>query len=338
MPTISVIVPVYKVEPYLHRCVDSILNQTFTDLEVILVDDGSPDHCGAICDEYAGKDSRVRVIHKENGGLSSARNAGIDAMTGRFGMFVDSDDWIHPQMLELLFRAQEEYGTAMVSVTNQWTSENQVKYVQYEYAEVVKTVYATKTIEEALYSFVFGKKRKDVLTCGLYSIWKTDVFKDLRFDECVYYAEDLDMLCKITPHLSDIVHMHIPLYFYYTGSESLNRCPLNKKKFCELSVLRNAASLAHISETEKQKFMYRYLFKFLSLAWAIEKEKNLQLQKEFAPYEKRILCDISKLLRTPYVTLYEILALLLYLAKCPLWKIMYGKTEMGMVTTLNSLA
>ena len=94
MPAISVIVPVYKVEPFIHRCVDSILAQTFTDFELILVDDGSPDNCGAICDEYAAQDARVRVIHKPNGGVSSARNAGIDVATGEYLAFVDSDDYV----------------------------------------------------------------------------------------------------------------------------------------------------------------------------------------------------------------------------------------------------
>ncbi|KAF3371822.1 glycosyl transferase family 2, partial [Enterococcus faecium] len=93
MCEISIIVPVYKVEKYLRKCVDSILAQTFTDFEVILVDDGSPDNSGKICDEYAEKDNRVRVIHKENGGLSSARNAGIDVARGKYLGFVDSDDY-----------------------------------------------------------------------------------------------------------------------------------------------------------------------------------------------------------------------------------------------------
>ena len=109
MPAISVIVPVYKVEPYLCRCVDSILAQTFTDFELILVDDGSPDNCGAICDEYAQKDSRVHVIHQENGGLSAARNAGIDwafaNSDSQWITFVDSDDLVHPQMLDSLLDA-----------------------------------------------------------------------------------------------------------------------------------------------------------------------------------------------------------------------------------------
>ena len=100
MPLVSIIVPVYRVEPYLHRCVDSILAQTFTDFELILVDDGSPDNCGAICDEYAQKDLRVRVVHKENGGLASARNAGLDVAVGSYILFADSDDYVSPLWCE----------------------------------------------------------------------------------------------------------------------------------------------------------------------------------------------------------------------------------------------
>lgn len=109
MAKISIIVPVYKVENYIRRCVDSILAQTFTDFELILVDDGSPDNCGKICEEYAKKDERIVVIHKENGGLSDARNAGIDwslkTSNSRWITFIDSDDWIHPNYLEFLYRA-----------------------------------------------------------------------------------------------------------------------------------------------------------------------------------------------------------------------------------------
>ena len=101
-PKISVIVPVYNVEDYLDRCVQSIINQTYKNLEIILVDDGSPDNCGRICDEYAIKDNRIKVIHKENGGLSDARNTGINVATGDFFGFVDSDDFIHPEMYETL--------------------------------------------------------------------------------------------------------------------------------------------------------------------------------------------------------------------------------------------
>lgn len=102
MPLISVIVPVYKVEDCLHPCIDSILAQTFTDYELILIDDGSPDNCGAICDEYAAKDNRVHVIHQENGGLSAARNAGIDVAKGKYLTFIDSDDAVQHTFLQVL--------------------------------------------------------------------------------------------------------------------------------------------------------------------------------------------------------------------------------------------
>lgn len=112
MANISIIVPVYKVEQFLHRCVDSILKQTYTDFDLILVDDGSPDSCGAICDAYARKDSRIHVLHQENGGLSAARNAGIDwafaNSTGKWLAFVDSDDWVHPDYLRQLYTTAEE--------------------------------------------------------------------------------------------------------------------------------------------------------------------------------------------------------------------------------------
>ncbi|MCD8354636.1 MAG: glycosyltransferase [Clostridiales bacterium] len=110
MPKISFIVPVYGVEKYIHQCVDSILGQTYTDFELILVDDGSPDNCPQICDEYAAKDARVTVIHKKNAGVSEARNTGIDAASGEWAYFVDSDDWIELDACEKLMRDAEQTG------------------------------------------------------------------------------------------------------------------------------------------------------------------------------------------------------------------------------------
>lgn len=103
-PKISVIIPVYNVEPYLRKCLDSVINQTYQNLEIILVDDGSPDACGAICDEYAARDGRIHVIHKENGGVSSARNAGLAMAGGEWIGWVDSDDWVEPDMYEYMLK------------------------------------------------------------------------------------------------------------------------------------------------------------------------------------------------------------------------------------------
>ena len=118
MPKISVIVPVYKVEPFLSECVNSVLEQSFRDFDLILVDDGSPDSCPQICDAYAQKDERVHVIHKENGGLSSARNAGIDlAMehsSSEWLAFVDSDDYLHKNYLSAMYQAAKEHDADLV--------------------------------------------------------------------------------------------------------------------------------------------------------------------------------------------------------------------------------
>ena len=108
IPKISVIVPVYNVEKYLDRCIQSILNQTLKELEIILVDDGSPDNCPALCDEYAQKDARIKVIHKKNEGLGFARNAGLNLASGKFVSFLDSDDWVAPAMYEALYRVAEK--------------------------------------------------------------------------------------------------------------------------------------------------------------------------------------------------------------------------------------
>ena len=115
MPEFSIIVPIYKVEKYLEICIDSIIGQSFCNFELILVDDGSPDTCGEICDRYSSSDTRVKVVHKENGGLSSARNFGLDIATGKYIYFVDSDDWIGENYLSIF---PKWYFSNMIEKTN----------------------------------------------------------------------------------------------------------------------------------------------------------------------------------------------------------------------------
>lgn len=129
-PKVSVIVPVYKAEKYLNRCVDSLLAQTFKDFEVLLIDDGSPDKSGEMCDEYARKDSRVRVFHKENGGVSSARQMGIDNARGEYTIHADPDDWVEPDMLEELYKKAKETGADMVICDYYVNIGNKQKYIK----------------------------------------------------------------------------------------------------------------------------------------------------------------------------------------------------------------
>lgn len=133
---ISIIVPVYNVEKYLNKCIDSIINQTYKNIEIILVDDGSTDNSGKICDEYLLRDSRIKVIHKNNGGLSSARNEGINISSGEYIGFVDSDDWVEPNMYEEMYK-KILYSNADIVDCGYW-KEYENKSIKYISANEVK--------------------------------------------------------------------------------------------------------------------------------------------------------------------------------------------------------
>ena len=142
MAEISIIVPVYKVEKYIYRCVDSILKQSFNNYELILVDDGSPDNCGNICDDYSKKDKRIHVIHQTNQGLSAARNAGIvwafSNSDSRWLTFIDSDDWIHPRYLAVLYNAANKFDTDVAIGNALWTSDGVLPDKIYDEPELWK--------------------------------------------------------------------------------------------------------------------------------------------------------------------------------------------------------
>ena len=175
MDLISVIVPVYKVEKYLDRCVQSIVDQTYSNLEIILVDDGSPDNCGAMCDAWAEKDSRIKVIHKENGGGAQARNAGLDCATGEYIGFVDSDDYILPEMYEVLLGVLHSFDSEIA----------ECGYCTFEADEIITGDAAENTVrvfdtEQALFENIRDKICRQLVWNKLYS---RSVLEDVRFVE-----------------------------------------------------------------------------------------------------------------------------------------------------------
>lgn len=186
-PKISVIVPVYNVEPYLRKCLDSIVRQTYQNLEIILVDDGSPDSCGAICDEYAAQDDRIRVIHQANGGVSAARNAGLAAATGEWIGWVDSDDWIEPDMFELMLLNSLE-SNADIAVCS--------RFEEYPNRSVFRGWDETKLLntEDALYfllqndqmqNFLWDKLFRRDLFNGLW-FWEGKTYEDIALMHCLF--------------------------------------------------------------------------------------------------------------------------------------------------------
>lgn len=228
MPQISVIVPVYKVEPYLHRCVDSILGQTFSDFELILVDDGSPDHCPAICDEYTRKDSRVIVIHQKNGGLSAARNAGIDWVLAnsdsQWFSFVDSDDWVHPEYLECLLNAALKFG-ADISICDYAKTCGEEPIIDEDMPAAMlwhtEEFYVEKTINATI---AWGK------------LYQRRCFQTIRYPLKKLH-EDEYTTYQILFRYDVLVWIDVPLYFYYHSQDSITTSEWTPRRMDALAAL-----------------------------------------------------------------------------------------------------
>lgn len=223
MPQISVIVPVYKVEDCLEFCIDSILAQTFTDFELILVDDGSPDNCGAMCDQYAKKDSRIRVIHRENGGLSAARNSGIDVATGEYITFVDSDDAVAPVYLEkLLWVAESNNADVSSCKTQNFEFEGNIKF---ENDDCECQAMAGR---EACLSIYKSNGIMNVIACA--KLYKQELFDSHRFP-VGKLNEDQSVIPLILFEASKVAAIDNRYYYYRIRPESIMHKPFSMKRF-----------------------------------------------------------------------------------------------------------
>lgn len=220
---ISVIVPVYNVEEYLPRCVDSILAQTYKNLEIILVDDGTKDASDKICDEYAAKDPRVKVIHKENGGLSSARNAGIDIARGEYLGFVDSDDWIEPEMYEQMLALTQKYDVKLVCAGRYDFSSRTGK----------KTVGLCPPKEEVITGMellgrVFTWNQCD--SAAWDKLYHRSLFEEIRYP-LGQISEDVAVVYKLAELVDRVAMCDKPFYNYYHRPDSITTAKLSEKTF-----------------------------------------------------------------------------------------------------------
>ena len=209
-PLISVIVPVYRVEEYLERCVKSILSQTYKNLEVILVDDGSPDQCPAICDACAEKDARVKVIHQENKGLSGARNAGIDAASGEYLAFVDSDDYVSPHFIEELYQLLQDTGCAI--------GQCRFSYVKgdglVEEGDSAFCIYRGESLMEQLYE---PEEKATCFVVAWNKLYRAELFKEtgIRYPEGRIH-EDEATTYRLFHEAKKLAFLDRALYGYYT--------------------------------------------------------------------------------------------------------------------------
>lgn len=222
-PLISVIVPVYKVEQYLEKCVDSIKNQTYKNLEIILVDDGSPDNCGNICDELAENDSRIKVVHKQNGGLSSARNAGLDIMSGEYVGFVDSDDVIKPEMYEILYeRMIKENAQISCCGIGRYRNDMLISCFNSDLTEEL-----TFENREAQFQRILNYRISNSMCDKLFSAY---LFDDLRMNEKIIH-EDEQLMPYILYKATRVTYTAQPMYCYNMSEGSILRGKYSMKRY-----------------------------------------------------------------------------------------------------------
>ena len=303
---VSVIVPIYKVEKYMHRCVDSIINQTYKKIEIILVDDGSPDSCGKICDEYAEKDNRIKVIHKENGGLSDARNAGIDIAKGNYLTFIDSDDYVTEDYVEFLLNLLKE-SDADMSVCKHTIVYNDSKYIdtgtkKYYLAE------PRQILEMLLYSDDF-----DVSTWA--KLYKKELFCNIRFPKDRLF-EDSATTYKLIDLCKKIAFKSESKYFYVIRDDSITTKEFNSKKFdliksTEEMVTYIEKKYSDLKKGCERRLMYSYLSTLMNLAEVDKKSENYeeykkQLMEYIKKHRKEVLKD-KKIPKRDRIALYSLL-------------------------------
>jgi glycosyltransferase involved in cell wall biosynthesis len=277
---ISIVIPVYNVEKYIKRCLDSVINQTYKELEIILVNDGSIDNSGNICDEYAKKDERIKVIHKKNGGLSDARNIGIENAVGNYIGFVDSDDWILPNMYESLLNLCEEHD-AQISICNVFTDENHIN------ANNNFRIYDKQTIMELLL-------KDEVPSYACNKLFKREIIGNLRFTKDKYY-EDLFDTYKFFNNANKVVKTEEMYYFYYINrADSICNNPINelKKSLDSSSAFRErywfaASNFPNVNNIALKKAVITSLFALKNMYAANDPEKYEKEIKEIITFFKQ---------------------------------------------------
>ena len=274
MPEVSVVVPVYKVEKFIYRCVDSVLCQTFADFELILVDDGSPDGCGKICDEYAKKDSRIKVIHKSNGGLSDARNVGIDTATGDWLMFLDSDDWLHPETIKKLYdEAIMNDATVSICGFGRTAGENPVVDT-----EIKAELWTPKKLW-------FEERVTSTIACA--KLYQKSCFEHVRYPVGKLH-EDEFVTYRILFAQEKVAFINQPYYAYFTNPNGIMESKWNPSRLDELEAIE-AQSDFFEKIGDKNLIEYNENMYLLRLVNAHIKAKSNGYKKECKVLKRKVL-------------------------------------------------
>ncbi len=285
---ISIIVPVYNVEQYLDECVNSIIKQTYTNLEIILIDDGSTDASGKMCDEYAEKDKRIKVVHKENGGLSSARNAGLDICTGEYISFIDSDDYVDPDFIRYMYNLLKKYNVSVSGCKWRFVFFNGNLEAQ------EKALVENMEPQKDFYKNLLYGRRAVGQTVYLF---KRDIFDNLRYSEGIIF-EDSDLVYKIFAKCNNVVISNNQLYYYRLRQNSITNSIFDRKKLGLIDVSKKMCDfiLSSFPELEmaaasKMVWACYSTLNQLYKSKAVEKNIEKMILDKARPYETTVLCD-----------------------------------------------
>lgn len=283
MPLISVIVPVYNTENYLRRCINSILDQTFTDLELILVDDGSTDCSGTICDEYAEKDSRVKVCHKANGGVSSARNAGLALISGEYLTFVDSDDWLSIECFEKMISAIREYGAELCICRIKRVNE------QEDFEENHCSIESVESGYEALNKV--AREDGDRYRCCPAKLVKTSIASRFFFPVGRRWSEDTAVVYLWYHSAETVVFLDYHPYYYFMNSDSASHTRDLSIEFDEIDTWHEQLNL-YAKEYKELYYDRLDAYKNVLLRWL----PQIDRLNQYEAARKRILKDLRRVL------------------------------------------
>lgn len=243
IPLVSIIVPIYNVEQYLDRCMNTLVNQTLKDIEIIMVDDGSPDNCPKLCDEWAKKDNRIRVVHKKNGGLADARNAGLDVAIGKYIAFVDSDDFVKTDMYETLYNnaEKENADTIYCGFYNFWNDDKIKEFRNVEKATIFKGDKLVDFSLDFVGSPVNEKKDWKYEMSVWHSLYSNEIIQkhNIRFrSEREILSEDIIFQELYLPHAKKVVYIPESLYYYcFNNTSSLTRAKYDSSKYTRMIAL-----------------------------------------------------------------------------------------------------
>lgn len=329
---VSVIVPVYNVEKYLSTCLESILTQSYTKLEILLVDDGSTDNSSQICIKYESKDDRIKVLKKKNGGLAAARNTGIANAHGKYIYFVDSDDCIHPELIYTTVSLAEQYNANIVQVELKMVPADFQNYSQ----KAVKGKIQCFTKEEALCNLdqdnqTIAQNIRLSTTVVWNKLYRATIFEQIKFQDKLRIHEDQMIIHRLIAEANGMIFYDTPLYYYRNNQNSLIRTSWRPEKLIIIDCYRDRLDCAlELEESETKKdvvslFYNRYLICMIKNYIMIyehmkgkerkkmQKELIIRLKKELKnetctiPFKRKIALQVFVFFPMPSILLYKIL-------------------------------